>query len=143
MKTYVAKKSQVTAAWHCVDASDKVLGRLAAQVAMLLMGKHKPTYTPNVDCGDFVVVTNASKVKLTGNKAQAKTYQRYSYYPGGRKIIPFRAMIHEHPERVFEQAVKRMLPKNKLATQMLNKLKVYAGPEHPHAAQKPALLELD
>ena len=143
MKTYVAKKSDVVAAWHCVDASDKVLGRLAAQVAMLLMGKHKPTYTPNVDCGDFVVVTNASKVRITGNKAQDKTYWRYSYYPGGRKFIPFRTMMKEHPERVIEQAVKRMLPKNKLAPQMLSKLKVYAGSEHPHAAQKPALLELD
>jgi len=143
MKTYLAKNDEVTAAWHCVDASDKVLGRLAAQVARLLMGKHKPTYTPNVACGDFVIVTNASKVRLTGNKAQTKTYQRYSYYPGGQKLIPFQTMIQMHPERVIEQAVKRMLPKNKLATQMLSKLKVYAGPEHPHAAQKPVLLELD
>ena len=143
MKTYLAKKNEVTAAWHCVDASGKVLGRLAVRVARLLMGKHKPIYTPNVDCGDFVIVTNASKVKLTGNKSQTKTYQRYSYYPGGQKVIPFQTMIQRHPERVVQQAVRLMLPKNKLARQMLSKLKVYAGPEHPHAAQKPTVLELD
>ena len=143
MKTFVAKKNEITAAWHCVDASDQVLGRLAVQVAKLLMGKHKPIYTPNVDCGDFVIVTNAAKIKLTGNKAQTKTYQRYSYHPGGQKVIPFATMIQKHPERVIEQAVRRMLPKNKLARQMLTKLKVYAGPDHPHTAQKPAVLQLD
>ena len=143
MKTSVAKNGEVKADWHSVDASGKVLGRLAARVARLLMGKHKPIYTPHVDCGDFVIVTNASKVRLTGNKAQTKTYQRYSYYPGGQKIIPFETMIQKHPERVIQEAVRRMLPKNKLARQMLSKLKVYAGEEHPHAAQQPNPLELD
>ncbi len=143
MKTYLAKKNEITADWYCVDAADQVLGRLAVKVARLLMGKHKPIYTPNVDCGDFVVVTNASRVKITGNKAQTKTYERYSYHPGGRKVIPFATMIERHPDRVIRQAIKRMLPKNKLARQMLSKLKVYAGPEHPHAAQKPKPFKLD
>ena len=143
MKTYLAKKSEICPDWYCVDANGKVLGRLAVKIARLLMGKHKPIYTPNVDCGDYVVVTNAGQIRLTGNKAQTKTYQRYSYYPGGQKIIPFATMLERHPERVIQQAVKRMLPKNKLARQMFSKLKVYAGPEHPHAAQKPKPLELD
>ena len=143
MKTYVAKKNEVTADWFCVDAADQILGRLAVQVARLLMGKHKPIYTPHVDCGDFVIVTNSSQIRLTGNKAKTKTYQRYSYYPGGRKLIPFATMIERHPERVIQHAVRRMLPKNKLAVQMLSKLKVYAGPEHPHAAQKPKPFTLD
>ncbi len=143
MKTYLAKKNEITADWYCVDADDQILGRLAVQVARLLMGKHKPIYTPNVDCGDFVVVTNASRVRLTGNKAQTKTYERYSYHPGGRKVIPFATMIERHPDRVIRQAVRRMMPKNKLARQMLSKLKVYDGPEHPHAAQKPKPFKLD
>ena len=143
MKTYLAKKNEITADWYCVDADDQILGRLAVQVARLLMGKHKPIYTPNVDCGDFVVVTNASRVRLTANKAQTKTYERYSYHPGGRKVIPFATMIQRHPDRVIRQAVRRMLPKNKLARQMLSKLKIYAGSEHPHAAQKPEPFELD
>ncbi len=143
MKTYLAKKNEITADWYCVDADDQILGRLAVQVAKLLMGKHKPIYTPNVDCGDFVVVTNASRVRLTGNKAQTMTYERYSYHPGGRKVIPFATMIERHPDRVIRQAVRRMLPKNKLARQMLSKLKIYAGSEHPHAAQKPKPFELD
>ena len=143
MKTYLAKKSEITADWYCVDAAGQVLGRLASRVARLLMGKHKPIYTPNVDCGDFVVITNASQVRLTGNKAQTKTYERYSYHPGGRKVIPFATMIERHPDRVIRHAVRRMMPKNKLARQMLSKLKVYAGPEHPHAAQKPKPFKLD
>lgn len=142
MKTYVAKKEDVTADWHCVDADGQVLGRLAAKIARILMGKHKPIYTPHVDCGDFVVVTNASQIRLTGKKAQTKTYQRYSYHPGGLKVIPFEKMREQHPDRIIRFAVKRMLPKNKLATQMLSKLKIYAGPEHPHAAQKPKALKL-
>ena len=142
MKTYWANKNEIEADWHCIDATDKVLGRLASRVARLLMGKHKPIYTPNVDCGDFVIVTNAEKVRLTGNKANTKTYQRYSYYPGGRKVIPYQTMLAKHPERIIQEAVKRMLPKNKLAMQMFTKLKVYAGAEHPHAAQKPQVLEL-
>ena len=143
MKTYVAKKCDITADWFCLDAEDQILGRLAVRVARLLMGKHKPIYTPNVDCGDFVIVTNAARIRLTGNKAQTKTYERYSYYPGGRKVIPFATMIERHPERIIQHAVRRMLPKNKLAVQMLSKLKVYAGPEHPHAAQKPKPFTLD
>ncbi len=142
MKTYLAKKNEITADWYCVDATGQALGRLAAQVARLLMGKHKPIYTPNVDCGDFVVITNASQVRLTGNKAQTKTYERYSYHPGGRKVIPFATMIQRHPDRVIRHAVRRMMPKNKLARQMLSKLKVYDGPEHPHAAQKPKPFKL-
>ena len=142
MKTYWANKNDIKADWHCVDATDKVLGRLASRVARLLMGKHKPIYTPNVDCGDLVIITNAGKVKLTGNKAQTKTYQRYSYHPGGQKVIPYQTMLAKHPERIIQEAVKRMLPKNKLARQMLTKLKVYAGKDHPHAAQKPQVLEL-
>ena len=142
MKTYLAKKSEITADWYCVDADGEILGRLAVQVAKLLMGKHKPIYTPNVDCGDFVVITNASKVRLTGNKAQTKTYERYSYHPGGRKVIPFATMIQRHPDRVIRQAVRLMMPKNKLARQMLSKLKIYNGQDHPHAAQKPQPFEL-
>ena len=142
MKTYWAKKGEIKADWHCIDATDKVLGRLASKVARLLMGKHKPIYTPNVDCGDFVIVTNAGKIKLTGTKAQTKTYQRYTYYPGGHKVIPYQTMRATHPERIITEAVKRMLPKNKLASQMLSKLKVYAGANHPHAAQQPQTLEL-
>ena len=143
MKTYLAKKNEITADWYCIDAAGKALGRLASKVATLLMGKHKPIYTPNVDCGDFVIITNASQIKLSASKAQTKTYERYSYYPGGRKVIPFATMIERHPDRVIIQAVKRMLPKNKLAGQMLSKLKVYAGAEHPHAAQQPKPFELD
>ncbi len=142
MKTYLAKKSEITADWYCVDADGEILGRLAVQVAKLLMGKHKPIYTPSVDCGDFVVITNASKVRLTGNKAQTKTYERYSYHPGGRKVIPFATMIQRHPDRVIRQAVRLMMPKNKLARQMLSKLKIYDGQDHPHAAQKPQPFEL-
>ena len=142
MKTYLAKKSEITADWYCVDADGEILGRLAVQVAKLLMGKHKPIYTPSVDCGDFVVITNASKVRLTGNKAQTKTYERYSYHPGGRKVIPFATMIQRHADRVIRQAVRLMMPKNKLARQMLSKLKIYDGQDHPHAAQKPQPFEL-
>ena len=143
MKTYLATKNEITADWYCVDAEDQILGRMAVQVAKLLMGKHKPIYTPNVDCGDFVVVTNASRIRLTGNKAQTQTYERYSYHPGGRKVIPFATMIERHPDRVIREAVRRMMPKNKLARQMLSKLKIYAGSEHPHAAQNPKPFKLD
>ena len=143
MKTYLAKKNEVRADWYYVDASGKVLGRLAARIARMLMGKHKPQYTPNVECGDYVVVINAEKIRLTGNKAQTKTYQRYSYHPGGQKVIPFGTMLQRHPQRVIQEAVRRMLPKNKLATQMLSKLKVYAGSEHPHTAQQPQALEFE
>lgn len=142
MKTYLAKPDEIEPAWHVVDADDKVLGRLASQVATLLMGKHKPTYTPHVLTGDFVVVVNAAKVKLTGRKMQEKIYQRYTYYPGGRKVEPIARLMARQPERVIEEAVRRMLPKNKLGRQMFKRLKVYGGPEHPHQAQWPEPHEL-
>ena len=142
MKTYLAKPDEVTANWHLVDASGKVLGRLATHLATILMGKHKPAYTPHVLTGDVVVVVNAEKVKLTGRKMEQKQYDRYTYYSGGRKVVPIARMMERHPERVIQLAVRRMLPKNKLARQMLKRLKVYAGPDHPHAAQRPRPLEL-
>jgi large subunit ribosomal protein L13 len=126
--------------WYHVDADGKVLGRLAVRIATVLMGKHKPTYTAHVDTGDFVVVTNANKFRLTGNKDQTMSYPRYSYYPGGYKNIPFRTMMEEHPERILTSAVRRMLPKNALGRRMLQKLKVYVKSDHPHAAQQPAAL---
>jgi large subunit ribosomal protein L13 len=138
LKSFLALPGRVQQGWYHVDATDQILGRLATRIATVLMGKHKPTYTPHVDTGDFVVVTNAEKVRVTGNKAWAMTYERYSYYPGGRKIIPFEQMKTRHPERIISEAVRRMLPKNALGRKMLTKLKVYVGDEHPHAAQQPA-----
>ena len=142
MKSFLAKKDTVQRKWHVVDADGVVLGRLAVKVAMTLMGKDKPTYTPHVDTGDFVIVVNADKIKLTGNKAETKTYQTYSGYPGGQKVIPFWQVSQRHPERVVEMAVKRMLPKNTLGAHMFKKLKVYSGPDHDHAAQQPQKMEL-
>jgi large subunit ribosomal protein L13 len=142
MKTYTPKASEIEHRWWLVDADGKVLGRLASEIAKVLRGKHKPMYTPHLDTGDYVVVVNAEKVRLTGNKAEAKTYFRHSGYVGGAKHIPFTRMIQEHPERVIELAVKGMLPKNNLGRSMRDKLKVYAGPEHPHEAQRPEPLEI-
>ena len=142
MKSFLAKKGQVDQKWWVVDAEDAILGRLATKVAMTLMGKTKPIYTPHVDTGDYVIVVNAEKVRLTGSKPRTKEYQSYSGYPGGQKIIPYERMIQRHPERVIEQAVKRMLPKNTLGVSMFKKLKVYSGPNHQHAAQKPEKMEL-
>ncbi len=142
LKTTVMKKGEVEQRWWLVDATDVVLGRLAVRVATILMGKHRPEYTPHVDTGEFVVIVNAEKVKLTGSKALVKEYQRYSGYPGGLKRIPFREMIVRHPEVVFKQAVGRMLPKSTLGRHMLAKMKVYAGPDHPHAAQDPQPLKI-
>ena len=142
MKSFLAKKETVERNWRVIDADGAVLGRLAVKVAMTLMGKDKPIYTPHVDTGDFVIVVNADKVRLTGNKADSKEYQRYSGYPGGQKIIPYQQMIERHPERVVEMAVRRMLPKNTLGAHMYKKLKVYRGPEHDHAAQQPQKMEL-
>lgn len=139
-KSYMAK--DVEKKWYVVDASGKVLGRLANRIAVVLMGKHKPIYTPHVDTGDYVIVVNADKVVLTGKKLDQKKYYRHSGYPGGLKEITARQMFEKHPEKVVYLAVKRMLPKNKLGRKMLKKLKVYAGPEHPHQAQKPEPLEL-
>ena len=142
MKSFIAKKETVQRNWHVVDADGAVLGRLAVKVAMKLMGKDKPTYTPHVDTGDFVIVVNADKVRVTGNKAETKEYQRYSGYPGGQKIIPYKTMSERHPERIVEMAVRRMLPKNSLGAHMYKKLKVYSGPDHDHAAQQPQKMEL-
>ncbi|GAB4332507.1 MAG: 50S ribosomal protein L13 [Calditrichia bacterium] len=144
MRTDYLKTDEIMAQrkWHVVDAEDVVLGRLATKVASILRGKTKPSFAPHQDVGDFVVVINADKVKLTGNKADQKTYFRHSGYPGGGKQVPFRRMIERHPERVIEHAVRLMLPKNALGRKMLKKLKVYAGPEHPHQAQNPQPLEI-
>lgn len=137
IRSYAAKPGEVTQQWYHVDAADRVLGRLATKIAVMLMGKHKPTYTPHVDTGDFIVVTHAEKIKLTGRKMETMHYDRYSYYPGGFKSIPIERVMERHPERIIETAVRRMLPKNKLGRKMLSKLKVYPGPDHPHAAQCP------
>jgi large subunit ribosomal protein L13 len=142
IKTTVAKKGEVEQQWWVVDAADTPLGRLAVRLATVLMGKHKPIYTPHVDTGDFVVVINAAKVKLTGRKADTKEYKRYSGYPGGLKRVPFKEMLARRPEYVFKQAVARMLPKSTLGRHMLAKMKVYAGPEHPHQAQAPSPLKV-
>jgi large subunit ribosomal protein L13 len=142
MKSYVAKTGDAGGEWHLVDADGKVLGRLAAELATILMGKHKPTYTPHVLTGDFVVVINVEKVRLTGRKMEQETYDYYTYYPSGHKIVPIAKLMKTHPDRVLRLAVRRMLPKNKLATGMLKRLKIYRGSEHPHAAQQPKPLEL-
>ena len=144
MKTYIAKEKEVedSKRWYVVDAEGKVLGRLASQKKKILRGKHKPIFSPHQDVGDFVVVINAEKVKLTGKKMEHKTYFRHSGYIGGTTYTPVSLMLQKHPERVIEFAVKRMLPKNALGRKMFKKLKVYAGPEHPHTAQKPEVLEV-
>jgi large subunit ribosomal protein L13 len=142
MKTYTPKITDIPRRWLVVDAEGKVLGRLASEIAKLLRGKHKPMYSPHLDTGDFVVVVNADKVRLTGNKAENKTYFRHSGYMGGDRLIPFREMQERHPERIIDLAVKGMLPKNNLGRLMRRKLKVYTGPEHPHAAQQPEAIEI-
>ncbi len=142
MKTYSVKAGEIERDWYVVDARDQVLGRLATQVATVLRGKHKPTYSTHMDVGDYVVVVNAERVRLTGRKADQKEYFRHSGFMGGEKLIPFRRMLERRPEWVIERAVKGMLPKNTLGRQMAGKLRVYAGPEHPHAAQDPQPLDL-
>lgn len=142
MKTYSAKPETVVRDWYVVDAEGKTLGRLATEIARRLRGKHKPEYTPHVDTGDYIVVVNAEKVRVTGNKTTDKLYHRHTGYPGGLKSVPFDKMIERSPERVIEKAVKGMLPRNPLGRAMYRKLKVYAGTEHPHAAQQPATLEI-
>ena len=142
MSTYMPKPGEVAAKWHVVDATDQVLGRLAARVSLILQGKHKPTYTPHVDTGDFVVVVNADKVKVTGRKAEVLEYQTYSRYPSGQKTYSYKRMIELHPEKLVELAVRRMLPKNKMGRNILGKLKVYKGGQHPHSAQQPKELKL-
>ncbi len=142
MKTYTPKANEIETRWWVVDAAGKPLGRVATEVARVLRGKHKPIYTPHLDTGDHVVVLNASQVRLTGNKADQKTYFRHSGYMGGEQHIPFRRMIQTHPERVIELAVKGMLPKNALGRKIRSKLKVYPGSEHPHQGQQPEPLEI-
>ena len=142
MKTHTPKASEIERRWWLVDATDKTLGRLATELARILRGKHKPIYTPHLDTGDYIVILNAEKVRLTGSKADKKTYFRHSGYMGGEKQIPFRRMLETHPERIIELAVKGMLPKNTLGRAMRKKLKVYAGSEHPHQGQNPQPLEI-
>lgn len=148
-KTYVAKKEEVTPEWYLVDADGEIVGRLATRIATVLMGKHKPTYTPHVDCGDFVVVVNCDKVRFTGKrlahgeneyftrKMATKEYDHYTGYPGGRRVRTGAQLLASHPEQILYEAVRRMLPKNKLGRKMLTKLKLYAGGNHPHQAQQP------
>ena len=142
VKTYTPKESEIQRDWYIVDAEDAVLGRLSSQIASILRGKHKPQFTPNLDAGDFVVVINAEKVRVTGAKDQQKMYYRHSGYPGGLRSMTFQEMIDRHPERVIQIAVRGMLPKNALGKRMLKKLRVYTGPEHPHHGQQPATLEI-
>jgi large subunit ribosomal protein L13 len=143
MTTLTPKKNEIERQWWLVDAEGMRLGRLATEVARILRGKHKPIYTPHLDTGDHVVVVNASKVVLSGNKAEQKTYFRHSGYMGGEKHIPFKRMLETHPERVIELAVKGMLPKNSLGRRMKEKLRVYAGAEHPHQGQHPQPLKIE
>ncbi|SHK35366.1 50S ribosomal protein L13 [Paramaledivibacter caminithermalis] len=142
MKSYVAKPNEVERKWYLVDAEGKTLGRLATQVATILRGKHKPTFTPHVDTGDFVIILNAEKVKLTGKKLDQKMYRWHTGYPGGLKERSYRDMINNKPEKVIFSAVKGMLPKNRLGRQMIKKLRVYRGSEHKHQAQQPEVLDI-
>jgi len=142
MKTYMAKPETVERSWFVVDAEDKVLGRLATQIATILRGKHKPTFTPHVDCGDHVIVINAEKIRVTGKKADQKLYRRHSMYPGGLKEVPYRRMMEKKPEFILYEAVRGMLPHNSLGRKMLKKLRVYTGGQHSHQAQCPKALEL-
>ena len=141
--TYMQKKEDIVRNWYVIDAEDQTLGRLATKVAHVLRGKHKPTYTPHVDCGDFVIVVNASKINLTGNKLNDKIYYNHSGYTGGLRERSARVMKEQYPEEMIERAVKGMLPKGRLGRQMYKKLFVYAGSEHPHMAQKPVEMKLD
>jgi len=142
MKTYVTKPAEVERKWYVVDAQGQTLGRLATKIATVLRGKHKPIYSPSVDCGDYVIVINAEKIHVTGNRLDQKKYYRHSGYPGGISEIGLRDQLKKYPTRVIESAVKGMLPKNPLGRKMFKKLKVYAGPEHNHQAQMPEPLEL-
>ncbi len=142
-KTTMAKPGEVRRRWYVVDGTGQVVGRLAAQIARILMGKHKPDYTPHADSGDYVIVVNAEKVVFTGRKWEQKVYKRYTGYPGGLIETPAKRMLERKPEEILRLAVKRMLPKNRLARRMFQRLKVYAGPNHPHAAQQPEPLEID
>jgi large subunit ribosomal protein L13 len=140
MRTYTPRKGEVEAQWYLVDATDRNLGRLATDIARVLRGKHKPTYTPNADMGDFVVVVNASKIQVSGKKLTDKKYYRHSGYPGGLTELSLQNVLDTHPERVLEKAIRGMLPHNRLGEEQYRKLKIYAGPDHPHAAQQPRAL---
>ncbi len=142
MKTYSIKASEIQRDWYVIDASNQVLGRLATQIAHLLRGKHKPTFTPSMDGGDFIIVVNAEKIRLTGNKPHQKMYYRHSGYPGGLREIPYKMMMEKHPERILYLAVKGMLPKNRIGRKLLTKLRIYTGPDHPHAAQRPQIYDV-
>ena len=142
MKTATIKPNEIQQKWYLVDAADKTLGRLSTELARILRGKHKPEYTPNMDLGDYVIIINAAKIKVTGNKAEDKFYYHHSGYPGGIKSESFNSLLARKPERIIEIAVKGMLPKGPLGRQMFKKLKVYAGAEHQHAAQQPEILEI-
>jgi len=142
VRTYTPKPGDVERRWHVIDATDVVLGRLASQVAILLRGKHKPVFAPHVDTGDFVIVVNAEKVALTGSKREQKKAYRHSGYPGGLRAVGYGELLEKHPTRVVEKAVRGMLPRTTLGRAQLGKLKVYAGPEHPHAAQQPQQFEI-
>lgn len=142
MKTHVVKAGDVNRKWYVVDADNMILGRMATRIATVLMGKHKPDYSPHIDNGDFVVVINADKIKVTGKKEDQKSYWRHTQYPGGGRSTSYKDMKKKYPERIIEHAVKGMLPKNKLGSAMYKKLKVYAGTDHPHQAQKPEKLEI-
>jgi len=142
VRTFTAKTAEIKQQWYVVDAQGQTLGRLASKIAPILKGKHKPTYTPHLDCGDYVVVVNVDKVRVTGRKLDQKFYYRHSQYPGGLKSISLRDQLAQHPDRVLLAAVKGMLPKNRLGRQMIKKLKLYAGEAHPHQAQQPKSLTL-
>lgn len=142
IRTYTPRESEIERRWYIVDAEGQTLGRLATQIATVLRGKHKPMYTPHMDVGDYVIVVNAEKIHVTGGKREKKLYYRHSGYPGGFRQTVFKDMIEKHPERVIEKAVKGMVPRTNLGTQQLRKLKVYAGPSHPHVAQQPTTLEV-
>ena len=141
MSTFMAKAGEVEQRWHLIDATDKVVGRLAVVIANILRGKHRPLYTPHQDTGEFVIVINAAKIKFTGKKMQNKTYASYSHYPGGLKKVTAQTLLDTHPERIIEAAVRRMVPRNRLGRRQMTKLKVYAGPQHPHQAQQPQELK--
>ncbi len=143
VKTYHAKPGEVDREWVVIDAADQVLGRVATKAAHILRGKHKPQYTPHVDTGDFVIIVNADKIRVTGTKASSKTYKRFSGYPGGLRSETLEEAMAKHPEHVVEHAVQGMLPKNSLGRKMARKLKVHAGSEHPHEAQKPRKIEME
>lgn len=143
MSTFMAKKGEVPQGWYVIDATDKVVGRLAVAIANILRGKHRPQYTPHQDTGEFVIVINADKVKFTGKKWQKKTYQSYSHFPGGLKVRSAEEIRAKNPERILEAAVRRMVPRNRLGRQQMTKLKIYAGATHPHQAQQPKELKLD